>query len=239
MSKSNKAFTLAEVLLALAIIGVLVTVTILVVLQDTAGRETLLKVQKSYTIFSNAFENSVTKYGDIIDWDSVDTQTFAHHVGNSILAAANCGTANDLSTVNDCVPGCPKIYKISGEMLDVCKSSDVSKLMTPDGQSYAFQIEDPSCSTDVTNNAANAPKGLKMVCGTVMVDIFASKAGNNKNMYGKDLFLFYITKDGILPAGLSDDKKFPYDASKCKKRVTENTAGCTAQYIYNKNKIDE
>ena len=74
-----------------------------------------------------------------------------------------------------------------------------------------------------------------------MTDLNSSSFGKNKNIYGKDLFLFYITRDGIYPAGIQDDAKFGnYDASKCKKIVSEHTPGCTATFLYyNNSKITE
>ncbi len=239
MKNFKYAFTLAETLLALAIIGVIVVMTILVVMQDTSGKETLIKVQKSYSVLSNAFENALTKYGQVVDWDEISTGSFERKMNDTMLAARNCGTANNLTAKNDCVPGCPSLYTIEGSLLNTCTSSNVSKMMTADGFSYAFQIEDIGCATDVTGNTDRAPSALKQVCGTIMVDIYATKKGREKNIYGSDLFLFYITREGILPVGLADDKKFPFDKTLCKKKVTQNLPGCTSQYIYDKHKIEE
>lgn len=237
MINEKKAFTVGEMLMTMTILGVVATLSIIVILPDTQGKETLVKVQRAYSILSNAYENASTKYGPILDWDAVNSHSFGETMANQMLIAANCKTQTDLTTVNDCIPGCPKIYKTTGTQLDVCTSSDVSKLMTNDGFSYAFQIESQSCDIDVTNNAPKAPFALKQVCGTAMTDLYSKKKGQNKNIYGADLFLFYITREGIYPVGLTDDVKFPYSEEKCKKTITENTPGCTAKYIYDKTKI--
>ncbi len=240
MLNISRAFTLAEAMFALIIIGIVASLTIPTVIQNSQGRETVLKVRKAYSVLSNAYENATTKYGEISEWDTIDTASYGTKMAANILQGYNCGTANNLTINNDCVPGCPKIYKANGESIDnVCTSSDVAKLMASDGTSYAFQIEDPTCSIDITENAANAPLNLKQVCGTALADIYQSKAGKNKNLYGADLYLFYITKDGIIPAGLDLDKKYPYNASDCVKRITKDAFGCGAKLIYDKDKVDE
>lgn len=239
MTKTNKALSLAETLLTLTILGVVAALTIMVLIPNTQGKEKLVKIQRSFSILSNAYENTSTKYGHILDWDAVNTGAFGDTITNAMLLAKNCYTRTDLATVNDCVPGCPKIYQTTGTMLDVCKSSSVYKVMTNDGFSYAFQIESQSCDINVSNNDPEAPFALKQVCGTIMTDIYSTKTGQDKNLYGADLFLFYITREGIYPAGLADDIKFPYNDNLCKKTVTTNIPGCTAKYIYDKTKIKE
>lgn len=239
MSVRKKAFSLGEALLSLVIIGVVASLTIMVLIPDTKGKETLVKVQRAYSILSNAYENSATKFGPILDWNEVNSASFGYTIANSMLLAKDCKTENDLPLINDCVPDCPKIYTTTKTLIDVCKSSSVSKLMTNDGFSYAFQIESQSCDINVSNNSENAPFALKQVCGTAMTDIYSSKAGRNKNLYGVDLFLFYITREGIIPVGLPDDIKFPPPAENtCKKEITTNVPECTAQYIYTKTKIE-
>jgi len=239
MFTKNKAFTLAEALMTMVILGVVVAFTIPIVMQDSYGRETVLKVRKAYSILSNSYENTSTKYGPILEWDTISTASYGDKMAKSILLGKNCGTANNLTKNNDCMPGCPKIYKADGSNLDVCTSSDVAKLMSSDGISYAFQIEDSTCSKDITNNAENVPLILKQVCGTAIADIYHSQSGKNKNLYGSDIFLFYITRDGLIPAGLDADKVYPYKASECVKRLTKDSFGCAAKIIYDKEKIDE
>ena len=238
MYRNKFAFTLPEVLMTLLVLGVVVAFTIPIVVQNSYGRETVLKVRKAYSILSNSYENASTKYGGISEWDTVSSASYGAKMANSILLGTNCGTASNLTTNNDCMPGCPKIYKANGGSLEVCTSSDVAKLMAADGISYAFQIEDSNCGIDITDNAANAPINLKHICGTAIADIYHSKAGKNKNLYGSDIFLFYITSDGVIPAGIDLDKKYPYKASDCVKRITKDAFGCAAKLVYDKEKND-
>ncbi|MBR2525905.1 type II secretion system protein [bacterium] len=238
--KFNRAFSLAETLIALVIIGVVAAITIMVLIPDTKGKERIVKLQRAYSILANAYENTATKFGPIIDWGTINSESFGYTIGNSMRVAKNCSTATDLTTINDCIPGCPKIYTTAKNLLDVCTSGNVAKLMTDDGFSYAFQIESSSCDINVTDNSEKANSALKQVCGTAMTDIFSTKKGNNKNLYGVDLFLFYITRDGIYPAGIEDDTKFKTnEPSKCKKIMTENIPGCTAVFLYDKTKVEE
>lgn len=239
MLEQKYAFTLGEALLAMATLGVVAALTIIVLSQDTQGKETILKVKKAYSVMSNAYENASTKYGEIAEWDDISSAAFGNNIGNSMNLSTNCGTASNLPKYNDCVPDCPKIYKAGGGSLDTCTSSDVAKMITTDGFSYAFQIESKTCDIDVTKGSENAPLILKRVCGTAMTDIYNSRKGKNKNLYGVDLFLFYITKDGIIPVGLDSDKTYEYKEGECARKITTDAFGCTAKLIYDKKVIEE
>ena len=235
------AFSLPEVLIALVVIGVVVSMTIMVLIPDTKNKEKIVKIKKSYSILANAYENTATKYGPIIDWDSRTSESVANTMADAMRVAKNCGTATNLTNENECMPGCPKIYTTTKTLLDVCTSGNVAKLMTQDGYSYAFQIENSNCDLNITDNSESANPAFKQVCGTAMTDIYSSKRGRDKNLYGVDLFLFYITRDGIYPVGIESDTKFGnYDSAKCKKIISENIPGCTATFLYfSNNKIEE
>lgn len=240
MIKKIKAFTLGEALFAVVVIGVIAAFTIPIVMQDSYGRETILKVKKAYSIMSNAYERAVAKHGSMIDWNEVSTQIYGDRIVNDVSLGVNCQTKNNLTAVNDCIPGCPSLYKAKDKTaVNACTSSNVYKFIAFDGFSYAFQIEDPNCQIDVTGGSTVAPLYLKQVCGTAYTDIFNTQKGKNKNIYGQDLFLFYITRDGIIPTGTDGDKTFPYKEGDCVKSVKTNVFGCTARVLYGKEALFE
>lgn len=69
------AFTLAEVLIALTIIGVVAAVTIPSLMQAQTEQATVTKVKKYYHVLSQAFDMAVTDYGPPSDWGMVSTNT--------------------------------------------------------------------------------------------------------------------------------------------------------------------
>lgn len=238
MKKTN-AFTTPEVLLTLLIIGVVVSMTIIVLSQETSGREIILKVKKAYSVVANSYEQALSEYGSTYEWDSMSADSFAQKIGKKMTLAKACDAAQTLQKGNDCFPDCPKIYKAAGGSLDVCTSSSVATMMSADGFAYAFQVEDPICSVDVTGANESAPTNMRQVCGTFLVDIDSSTGKRNKNYYGRDLFLFYITREGMVPTGLDVDVKYPFVNGECKQKVYKDEFGCSALMVYGDNKLEK
>ena len=68
MNKGFKAFTLAEVLITLGIIGVVAAMTIPTLISKYKEREILTKLQKEYATLQNAFKLSTVENGDFSTW---------------------------------------------------------------------------------------------------------------------------------------------------------------------------
>ncbi len=230
MFEIKKAFSLTELLLALAIIGIVAVLTVSILTAQIFSRDRAVRIKKAYSTLTNSYKLVAARKGSMLDWSTLDANSVGKNLSEYMYQATNCGT-NVLEKNNGCVPECPNIYKSNGETINTCESEEVSKLRTPDGFSYAFQIEDPSCRTSVlAEDATDKDSVLKYICGTAMVDIYSGSKGTN--YYGADLYLFYITKDGIFPVGLTTDSRYPLDEEACSKRATEDVIGCSAKLIY-------
>lgn len=68
--KQNKkiAFTLAEVLITLGIIGVVVAMTLPTLIQNYRKQQTVTQLKSTYSILSQAFEHAQAEYGDVSTW---------------------------------------------------------------------------------------------------------------------------------------------------------------------------
>ena len=65
----NFAFTLAEVLITLGIIGVVSAITLPTVVQNYQKQATVAKLKKAYTTINQAILLSIAENGDYADWD--------------------------------------------------------------------------------------------------------------------------------------------------------------------------
>ncbi len=63
-----RGFTLAEVLITLGIIGVVAALTIPTLMQKIDERETVSKVKKFYSVFSEAYKLATLEHGTIDNW---------------------------------------------------------------------------------------------------------------------------------------------------------------------------
>ena len=68
MKNFCKAFTLAEVLITLGVIGIVAGMTMPVLIQKHREQVTVNKLLKAYSTVSNAYQMAVQENGDIFYW---------------------------------------------------------------------------------------------------------------------------------------------------------------------------
>ena len=67
-TKQLNAFTLAEVLITLGVIGVVAAVTMPTLIQQYKERETVAKVNQFYSMFSQAYQMAILEHGTFDQW---------------------------------------------------------------------------------------------------------------------------------------------------------------------------
>ena len=68
-TKNKTAFTLAEVLITLGIIGVVAAMTLPTVINNYQKKETISKLKKFYAILGNTTSMAMAEYGDTVNWE--------------------------------------------------------------------------------------------------------------------------------------------------------------------------
>ena len=66
----ERAFTLAETLITLTIIGVIAVISCMVMIANVRKEATVVQVKSAYSILSNAINKSVLDNGYVEDWDT-------------------------------------------------------------------------------------------------------------------------------------------------------------------------
>ena len=220
-------FTLAEVLITLAIVGVIATMTLPGLINKTNNAEAVVGVKKAYMILSQAAYmikaenggNMAAAFSKVTS--NSDHEGFANIFIPKLHIQKNCGT--NQSSISGCFTeyNYKNLINGSGSGPYFGKTTTAySTILTSDGMSYAFNIESKDCDNNSIENGY--PKN---VCGYVYVDINGPNKGSATA--GRDLFMFYITnyKNGIIPAGI-----YPAYLSYCK---SASMAGylCTAGIV--------
>ena len=209
---NKKAFTLAEVLITLTILGVIAALVIPNMVQRYNERVTVSKVKKIYSTFSDAIAQAQTLNGSVLSWDigTNDSKAGAEKVYNYIApnlqVSKYCGTTT--STNEACFASQYKTLKGKyNAWTNVSNSDKFCKFILKDGTHVAFWSNGKEkCSQDDS------------VCLSIMFDINGKKGPNR---VGIDLFEIYVTGNKDLRYTYSDrsncsfEDKSNFNGSKC------------------------
>ena len=203
--KHKYAFTLAEVLITLAIIGVIAAMTIPSLQAETDKKEYVTALKKVHSTLSNATQLLMEKGGCIGDLSCVSDFDGKN---DSAFVTAYAPFMNFVE-VCDKKAGCfpDLIYKFYNNTthpsFNYHNETFTGKARTADGMSFRYADQANNCDcAELDLDGDNA--GNDCVCGRLNVDINGNK-GPNK--FGRDMFEFWILKNGIVhPRGTSVDK---------------------------------
>ena len=183
----KSAFTLAEVLITLGIIGVVAALTLPTVIANYQKQVTVTKLQKAYTILNQAFRQSEVDNGSSEFWQETNEigvdEYFDRYWKKYFNDPVYCQTAQE------CGYSGPSPYKkfngSTSGVISIGKPRVFFK--TSDGVFYLF--------VDSTTNA----NGEIYAVNFVFIDINGAKAPNT---YGIDVFRFdRVAGKGIIPYG--------------------------------------
>ena len=205
------AFTLAEVLITLGIIGVVAAITIPNLIQKNFEKQTVVKLRETQSILTQAIKMAEEEYGEVPGWgitghDVKSANIIFNNIKPFLKVALECG-------LDDSKGRCmyPKNYK----MLN--------------GQTYGgnHAIGGAYYKFLLLNGAGIWCRGDSEYKGGSYIICYIDVNGKSQpNTIGKDLFDFYYSNGSIVPVGGPDDKR-------CNKN--NNGWGCAWQVLHNQN----
>lgn len=136
--KFNGAFTLAEVLITLGIIGVVAALTMPTLISNHKRQVTVTKVKKFYSILSQDVNMSKVEYGDVSNWNwDLNLTAFVEtYLLNNLNIIKNC------KTTNGCWNSDGVIYGLNNSYKENIKGSTFYKIQLVDGTNLAFTKQD-------------------------------------------------------------------------------------------------
>ena len=212
--KNKFAFTLAEVLITLTIIGVIAALTIPNLMQRYQEHATVNKVKKFYSTFSNAYTQAIKENGPVDEWGLGKSWNSASSVRIYELLIKpyfkiqkNCEIGENV----DCIA---KDHSyLSGEPVIVFQENKYYKVITNDGGSIIFRSFD----------------------NKDMILIYFDVNGKKEpNKIGVDTFAFVNNENTFLPYGYPLCKNCDFD-SYCNNKISYSGSACTAWLIYKGN----
>ncbi len=178
----NKAFTLAETLIVIGIIGVVAALTLPNLNHATGDKETVTRVKKIYSSLCEANDRAIATYGPISEWSEECRYNlrdcYAKRLSEFLKTAKTCFT--DDENYDTCEPD-------HGDL-------DGSYIMLSDGAIIGVDDYDESCTGTEGDEFQ-----YKDICIDVMrVDINGINKGKNEDSY--DTFSFMVSDSaGVLP----------------------------------------
>lgn len=232
MHKFMTAFTLAEVLITLGLIGIVAALTMPSLRAKHQEKQTITALKKVYSSLSNAYMLAVNEYGTADTWDLVGEYSGegAMNVFNKLLP--NLKTQKICGLEEGCFSN--KYMHLNGN--DTAGNLNIggyrANAILADGAAISITpwIADCSLFTDTDTS-------LKNSCGEIYVDVNGLKG---PNQLGVDTFQFAFTKNKIVPRGTADAENLAGEENNkfsvsCKDRSTDAGYACAGWVIFNEN----
>ncbi len=200
--KAKNAFTLTEILIALAVIGVIAGTTIPVFITNTNNHAYVAGLKRGYLALKTATS-------EIIMENAGTAESLAGngtiHPDMDDLMEKYC---TKLSCMRKCNVGAPSqdCWAIPGKSLDGnttwnwntnFQNSTISSAVLSNGMTVAFYFL-PNVAPKCNDAGVLKSDGGGYGCATILLDVNGFK---KPNIHGRDIYTFYLHKEGFIPAG--------------------------------------
>lgn len=232
MKKFKQAFTLAEVLITLGIIGIVAAMTIPSLMNQTNDTELKTKWKKSFSTLANATNLMRNDNGGTLV--GVFTPPPGGSAGGSMVTAySNYLSVSLPCPTNSVSEGCiaSQNYKgLDGTGTGGGDGMNVPGIVLADGTSVIFKAYTAPSAQNC--NYSYVPQ----MCATIYVDVNGLKGPNTM---GRDLFLVFLTQNGLSAAGSTSTSfagttitDFSQSCSPTNTSYLWRGMGCSAMYLY-------
>lgn len=195
-----RAFTLAEVLITLGIIGVVAAMTIPTLMRNYQKHVIYEQFRKNYSVLSAAFASLLDDYGGDFTNAFPNNNDLLYALASKLEVVKTCTVEED---AQDCFHQSTDIKTIGGAVLGSnWTSTNNASMILKNGvmiNLYQNPYRVPSCTSGIAFK-----NGENMGCQIIGVDV---NGGDGPNVFGRDILVLYIYKYGIVPDGvpMTDD----------------------------------
>ena len=215
--KRRAAFTLAEVLIALVIIGVIAAITIPNLTRKWSDHADVQKVKTAYSILNNAYKMCISENDTPDNWNWGKTlpnwaspAPLEECIRPYLKIQKYCGTANGCAP-HQHMSGLNSMYKnLYGSPSIYSEANRIGKAILSNGMSISY-------SNNIYINKDGSTNG-GWVTPPIAIDINGLKGPNR---VGYDLFYFQTTRESVIPADYNN-----LNAAHCDRTYDNANSGC-------------
>lgn len=197
MNNSKKAFTLAEVLIVVGIIGIVAQMTIPTLMQNVSNAQFIAGLKKAASSLSqvslllqNDSGDLESAFGTNVSWTQDQANSaMMNAVASKLRVQKICDSGTGAGVCWDAA-----YYNLLKNPAPTATWTDGStSIILNDGSLMAFQyVGNCTLNTSATGPLAG------LYCGVITVDVNGFKLPNT---VGRDIFMFAVGKNGIYPGG--------------------------------------
>ena len=230
-SLKKSAFTLAEVLITLGIIGVVAALTLPSLIQRNIEKQRVAQLKKAYSELSQAYNLAIAENGSPTEWgmggmyEEKSHYIMADNMRKFLKLSVDCVDMTAEQTRVNC--GHDNLYSDNPYRYN----KDTRRLVVlSDGTLVNIRTYTGLCNFQFG--------AIKNVCGVISVDLNGATPPNRN---GEDMFDIFITRDNLVPEGIDGaSHAFEIACNKSIKNPYPSYGGgsmfaCTAWVLYNEN----
>lgn len=207
------AFTLAEIIIVIGIVGIVAEITIPMLVNNTQKTIYATSAKTTYAKVNSVLVKLALDNGCIGDLKctglfNLNSDPTSANLGNAIdnyfKVVKTCGNASGGGCFSTVYPN----FDRTGTATNYDNDTNAFKFVTNDGMYYYISNNNDSCAS-FSNSKSNH---MKQRCGSILVDTNGPKL---PNAMGRDVFKFWISNGkgpALYPAGGPDDYNGTTDA---------------------------
>ncbi len=218
------AFTLAEVLITLGVIGIVAAMTLPTVINNKRNKELETAFKRSYTVISQALNMYQAETGERLTSEDLGFHELKPILMKYMNVIDDCGWGTE-SNGSSCIPNYQDPEKNSKIYKNLKGNNTINLNLFDDGQ---FVLNDGSLI--LVENSGSIVNDQKRVFISVDVNGY----NKNPNRLGQDLFMFQIDKKGnLLPMGANGTIYYSANDAYCYVPSTSGMSGasCTIKAL--------
>ena len=226
----QKAFTMAEVLITLGIIGIVAAMTLPALINNSRNKQLEEGLKRSYSVLSQALDMYYAQTGEKIKPGNIGLHELKPALMKYLNTVQDCGFGTS-DAYEACIPNTGGGNYTDRENLIQYKTyngkQNVQMRFFDDGQ---FVLNDGSLVL-LENNSPE-------MTGNLFISVDINGYNKNPNRLGVDLFMFQIDDKGtLLPMGVKGTAYYSETDANCSPSSESaiNGAGCTYKALTDKN----